>query len=121
VQLRPKNNLRQKSAAAAKWIFDRINQAVYVRDGYFRDVGESGRPRLMQSPPEVAKLAGKTYDLSDKLPTPGMEPLKAVPRQYIWKLARHRMSAGNMDACSRRAAGTGRWWTKSSSTTRRPS
>jgi hypothetical protein len=97
VQLRPKNNLRQKSAAAAKWIFDRINQAVYVRDGYFRDVGEKWKTAFDAAPPEVAKLAGNTYDLSDKLPTPGMEPLKAVPRQYIWKLARHRMSAGNME------------------------
>jgi hypothetical protein len=97
VQLRAKNNLRQKSEAAAKWIFDRINQAVYARDGYFRDVGGQWDAAYKSMPADVAARRYETYDLSDKLPVKGQEPMTAVPRQWIWKLARHRMSAGNMD------------------------
>jgi hypothetical protein len=97
IQLRPKNNLRQKSTAAVKWIFDRINQAVYVRDGLFRDVGEMFKTAFDNVPEAIAARRYETYDLSGKLPVQGMEPLTAVPRQWLWKMAQHRMSAGNME------------------------
>jgi hypothetical protein len=99
MMLRPKNNLRQKSAAAVKWIFDRINDAVYARDVFFRETGSMWKTAFEAMPDDIAKRRFETYDLSDKLPTDhlGLEPLKNVPRQYIWKLARHWMSKGNIE------------------------
>jgi hypothetical protein len=97
VQLRPKNNLRQKSAAAVKWIFNRINDAVYVRDELFRETGAMWKQAFDAIPEDVAKRRYESYDLSDKLPSPGTEPLTNVPRQYLWKVAQHRMSKGNME------------------------
>jgi hypothetical protein len=99
VQLRPKNNMRQKSPALMKWAFDPINDAVYTRDGYFREIGGAWDTAFKAMPEDVAKRRYETYDLSDKLPTDhlGLEPMKEVPRQTIWKLARHRMSKGNME------------------------
>jgi hypothetical protein len=105
VQLRPKNNMRQKSPALQKWVFDRINDAVYARDGLFRDVGGQWKAAFEAMPEAIAKRRFETHDLSDKLPVQGMEPLTAVPRQYLWKLARHRMSRGNME----RVASTSGW------------
>lgn len=97
LMLRPKNNLRQKSAAALKWIFDRINQAVYARDDLFREVGEMHQQAFDAMPKDIAARRYETYDLSDKLPVQGLRPMDAVPRQWIWKLARHWGSAGNVD------------------------
>lgn len=97
ILLRPKNNLRQVSKAAVKWIFNRINQAVYDRDGFFREVGNMWKLAFEAVPDEVAKRRYEMYDLSADLPMRGTEQLTNVPRQYLWKLARHRMSAGNME------------------------
>lgn len=97
VMLRPKNNLRQKSTAAVKWIFDRINQAVYSRDELFRSVGEMFDKAWDSLPKDMAAQRYDTYDLSKLLPVQGVEPMNAVPRQWVWSLARHWMSAGNVD------------------------
>lgn len=97
VQLRAKNNLRQKSVAAVKWIYDRINNAVYDRDELFRSVGELYKAAVDAIPKDIAARRYETYDLSDKLPVSGVRPLNVQPRQWVWKLARHWGSAGNID------------------------
>lgn len=99
LMLRPKNNLRQKSAAAVKWVFDNIQGAAYQRDDLFRDVGELHQQAWDAMPKEIAARRYETYDLSDKLPVPpnSVQPYTAVPRQWIWKLARHWGSMGNID------------------------
>jgi hypothetical protein len=99
IQLRPKNNMRQKSVALQEAAFDRINDAIYVRDKYFREVGGQWKEAFDKVPAEVAKRRFETYDLSEKLPTQhlGQEPMKNVPRETLWELAAHRMSKGNMD------------------------
>jgi hypothetical protein len=98
LNLRPKNNLRQKSIAAAKWIFDRIYvDGVYARDDLLREGGEAHREAFESMPKDIAARRYETYDLSDKLPVKGLQPMTDVPRLWVWKLARHWGSRGNVD------------------------
>lgn len=98
VELRPKNNLRQKSAAAVRLIFDRIGvEALYLRDQLARDILKPWGEAFDKLPKEMQKRRYETYDLSDKLPVQGTQPMKNVPRQWVWKLARHWGSSGNVD------------------------
>lgn len=106
VQLRLKNNLLSKSATLAKYIWDRLQQARFDRNDESRDTLAFYKEAFENMPPEIAARRYETYDLSDKLPSPkGVAPATGLTRQWVWKLARHWGSAGNVD----RIASTSGW------------
>lgn len=97
LMLRLKNNLRQVSTTLERLIHDRLNDADYYRN----DLANKYEPALGSEsmPADVAARRYEQYDLSKFLPTDhlGVQPLKSMPRQFLYELASHYMSSGNMD------------------------
>lgn len=100
-----KNNIRWMSATLQKATFDRINAAMYYRDELFRTYGDPLDAAFKSIPADIAKRRYESYDLSKELPVEGTQPMQQVPRLWLWKLALHRMSGGNME----RVASTSGW------------
>lgn len=106
VMLRAKQNFIQKSATLAKVIFDRFQQASFDRNDMSRDTLDFYKQAFENMPKEIAARRYEVYDLSSKLPSPaGVAPATSLTREWVWKLARHWGSQGNID----RVASTHGW------------
>jgi hypothetical protein len=93
---RVKDNLIQKSPTLAKWIFDPIMQAAYDRDRSILNIAKRMQAAVDAMPADVRNGRTKKVDLSDRLSIPGQR-MDALDRTYLWRLARHWMSDGNME------------------------